>query len=1279
MYLEQEESIATDDDSSEADHSFYLNRLMLTEHQLSTPTVVSHRVLITEEISPQIELQYPTGQNRKTSITKQQTHGTVLPPINPASVQAGIIGEESSSERENSEVLRLIPIHGTNSLDAPHQQHVQTLRRSLRINGKTFGEKTDPLATVKNTQLLNTKNRSLPSKRKKTPDTKEYNKEFNTPLPSHDKPKLTAKPYISPGFSGQGITERKSGKVLSLKSIHRQNHFGETKLHLAVMKGDIQDVEDLITVGASVNVPDYAGWTPLHEAVQRNKYDMTESLLEAGAEVNCRGDNGITPLHDAIRCQYYKIVDLLLKYGADPLLKCDRGMTPMDMTTERSMYILVEKYLQKTKSNPDKNTPITTDSAVNPSMSQRNSQNAIKDTRTPLQKSTGTADTSEHEKTPQSGEAEPIPGPSSEQPSCDPSIQASLQGEAGETLMNDGSSVAEKTSSHSFHDHSYAITDLSVQSRSEDSYKVPSPRKRILEGCQHSYGADIRNDNDSAVAKKKLKRTKHDIQIEKEFLEYLLNFDMNHVFVDPESKKEVDGPLLQQNEDARKEQESALGVYQKIPSETVCCSDTNNNSSQECSNSSLSPHLNELIDSCVQGTFKEDVNVHPSGAMAKSLLQSEELFDSGSPGSLSLLMAIIHNQGLTCSPEDSEKDEPLEESDTANKKLPDTKPSEDPLMAQSLYCELQQLQGTLPSTSLAIESLHVDSITGCSETCINTPNNDSTQISIQELQSPKTLPLKKPVNQDGETGMITIQNQQEVVEIKETALSTNQTKMSKSYSEDVCMECEKLECDTLILNVTDLIGGPEAEPHSSWRGVVNEPVSDVLKDHASTCPASPTFFCDRVDVKQLENSHMADCIVVENHIVRDSGDSDCTVVHELFGSEERHSEKEAENIEATPDTVASESVLRLFLPENLCTQPSLDNNEETAHDPQIAQEIKRLLNTGELKRQKKKLKQKKNPLRQGRNVADGLNTGSKRCFKITQRNLHKRNSVGETQLHRACIRGDLQMVKVLIEAGSNVNVSDHAGWTALHEACSRGFVDVAEQLLEAGADVTSRGLHGWNPLHDAVASGSYEIVRLLLQFGSSPFDKNILGHNAVDLAAHESIKELLLTFKGPFRKPVRTTDTSKQGSQLLAAEHMQPDADQDKLACSYEASLLENGSISDAGGRVFFLPEQCFESVLESQSSGPVTSDFAFEKQVMYQSKSSCLNTEKTPLGSVHPHSCTYNNSPSKPIIKEPPKNDAFMNIRSIRLVSDEEFFPNHVMNKYWDFFAQSEEWTFET
>ncbi|XP_016428768.1 ankyrin repeat domain-containing protein 12-like [Sinocyclocheilus rhinocerous] len=337
MDLEQEETIATDDDSGEADQGFYLSRV---------------KALVNEE--------------------------------------------ESSSERE--------PREG-NPVDAPSLE------------------------------------KSLPSKRKENLDTKEYNKAFNTPLTTHDKPTLLAKPYISSGKCSNLTTQikisavytgfsGKSGKVLSLKSIHRRNHFGETKLHLAVMKGDVQDIKDLITAGAFVNIPDYAGWTPLHEAVQRNKYDMTEILLEAGAEVNCRGHNGITPLHDAIYCQYYKIVELLLKYGADPLSKCDRGKTPMGLTTDRSMYILVEKYLQKSKSDPAENPPSITDSAVNPSLSQRNNQNSIKDTRAPLQKSTGTADTSEHESSLQSGEAEPIPGPSRGQPSCDPSMrfQASFKG-----------------------------------------------------------------------------------------------------------------------------------------------------------------------------------------------------------------------------------------------------------------------------------------------------------------------------------------------------------------------------------------------------------------------------------------------------------------------------------------------------------------------------------------------------------------------------------------------------------------------------------------------------------------------------------------------------------------------------------------------------------------------------------------------------------------------------------------------------------------------------------
>lgn len=55
--------------------------------------------------------------------------------------------------------------------------------------------------------------RSLPSKRKESPDTKEYNKASNTPLPTHDKPTLTANPYVSPGKCSNLTTQIKLSAV----------------------------------------------------------------------------------------------------------------------------------------------------------------------------------------------------------------------------------------------------------------------------------------------------------------------------------------------------------------------------------------------------------------------------------------------------------------------------------------------------------------------------------------------------------------------------------------------------------------------------------------------------------------------------------------------------------------------------------------------------------------------------------------------------------------------------------------------------------------------------------------------------------------------------------------------------------------------------------------------------------------------------------------------------------------------------------------------------------
>ncbi|XP_063043694.1 uncharacterized protein LOC134438037 [Engraulis encrasicolus] len=141
---------------------------------------------------------------------------------------------------------------------------------------------------------------------------------------------------------------------------------------------------------------------------------------------------------------------------------------------------------------------------------------------------------------------------------------------------------------------------------------------------------------------------------------------------------------------------------------------------------------------------------------------------------------------------------------------------------------------------------------------------------------------------------------------------------------------------------------------------------------------------------------------------------------------------------------------------------------------------------------------------------DKVNTES---AKIHLKTIHKRNAQGETQLHRAAKKGDLALVRALIEAGIDVNQADYAGWTALHEACASGFSAVVEELLCAGANINCRGPQGITPLHDAMVSGWYEVIELLLLNGANPNDRNAEGNNAWDMAWHEDVKALLSTCK----------------------------------------------------------------------------------------------------------------------------------------------------------------------
>ncbi|XP_017562807.2 BRCA1-associated RING domain protein 1 [Pygocentrus nattereri] len=121
----------------------------------------------------------------------------------------------------------------------------------------------------------------------------------------------------------------------------------------------------------------------------------------------------------------------------------------------------------------------------------------------------------------------------------------------------------------------------------------------------------------------------------------------------------------------------------------------------------------------------------------------------------------------------------------------------------------------------------------------------------------------------------------------------------------------------------------------------------------------------------------------------------------------------------------------------------------------------------------------------------------------------KRNHKGETPLHLAAIKGDVEATKELLAQGADPNLKDNAGWTPLHEACNLGHLGVVEVLLQQGALLNTPGYENDSPLHDAVRNGHVAVARLLLKHGASPSVLNILGLRPVDYAVTQEMKEVL--------------------------------------------------------------------------------------------------------------------------------------------------------------------------
>ncbi|XP_055981270.1 tonsoku-like protein [Sorex fumeus] len=155
---------------------------------------------------------------------------------------------------------------------------------------------------------------------------------------------------------------------------------------------------------------------------------------------------------------------------------------------------------------------------------------------------------------------------------------------------------------------------------------------------------------------------------------------------------------------------------------------------------------------------------------------------------------------------------------------------------------------------------------------------------------------------------------------------------------------------------------------------------------------------------------------------------------------------------------------------------------------------------------------------------------------------NRRNDVGETLLHRACIEGRLGRVQDLVRQGHPLNPRDYCGWTPLHEACNYGHLDIVRFLLDHGAlvdDPGGPGCEGITPLHDALTCGHFEVAELLIGRGASLSARTTKGHRPLE-TLQQWVQLYHRELDRDTREKVGAMEQLLRGASADAAPHSPP-------------------------------------------------------------------------------------------------------------------------------------------
>ncbi len=118
--------------------------------------------------------------------------------------------------------------------------------------------------------------------------------------------------------------------------------------------------------------------------------------------------------------------------------------------------------------------------------------------------------------------------------------------------------------------------------------------------------------------------------------------------------------------------------------------------------------------------------------------------------------------------------------------------------------------------------------------------------------------------------------------------------------------------------------------------------------------------------------------------------------------------------------------------------------------------------------------------------------------------VNTKDNKGKTLLH---VNPNLEVAKLLVQHGANIDAKNRRGYTALHFAASYNLIHIAKFLIEEGADVSARSDNGNTPLH---FTETPIIAQLLMQYGADVTAKNDKNETPLHLTNNCEVADILI-------------------------------------------------------------------------------------------------------------------------------------------------------------------------